>query len=113
MHQLHGLEVTDRGCCVSRTRMEAERNAVRFENERDAQKYMMGDARERSSQILVWDGEAHTYCSYARRARQYVDGTRKQESYLKARGSPQRESRSGSGGMQARVVAHGGHPAPC
>ena len=43
---------------------------------------MTGDAGERSSCIVAWDGEADTYFSCARRARQYVEGTKLQERYL-------------------------------
>ena len=55
--------------------MVAERTAVRFEREQDSRKYMTGDAGERYSRIPGWDGEADTYFSYARRARQFVEGT--------------------------------------
>ena len=74
-------------CCTiisltTRSRMVAERNAVRFEKEQDSRKCMTGDAGERSSRMLGWDGEVHTYFSQARRAQQYVEGTKIQECYL-------------------------------
>ena len=59
--------------------MVAERTAVRFEREQDSRKYMSGDAGERYSRIPGWDGEADTYFSYARRARQFVEGTKIQD----------------------------------
>ena len=52
------------------------------EKEQEPRKYMTGDAGDRSSRIPCWDGEADTYFSYARRARQYVEGTEEQERYL-------------------------------
>ena len=45
-------------------------------------KYMTGDAGQRSSRVPGWDGEADTYFSNARRARQFVEGTKIQERYL-------------------------------
>ena len=56
--------------------MVAERTAVRFEREQDSRKYIPADAGERYSCIPGWDGEADTYFSYARRARQFVEGTK-------------------------------------
>ena len=43
---------------------------------------MTGDARERSSRIPAENGEADAYFSFARRARQYVEGIKKKERYL-------------------------------
>ena len=62
--------------------MVAERAAVRFQREQDSRKYMPGDAGERYSRIPGGDGEADTCFSYARRARQFVEGTKIQERYL-------------------------------
>ena len=56
--------------------MVAAWTAVRFDEEHDSRKYMTGDAGERSSRIPGWDGQADTYFLYARRARQYVEGTK-------------------------------------
>ena len=57
--------------------------AVRFEKEQDSRKNMTGDARERSSRIPAGNGEADAYFSFARRARQYVEGIKKKkERYL-------------------------------
>ena len=62
--------------------MVAERIAVRGEKEHNSQKYITGDAGERSSRFPGWDGEADMCFSYARRACQYVEGTKIQERYL-------------------------------
>ena len=56
--------------------------AVRFEKEQDSRKYMTGDAGERSLCIPAGNGEADAYFSFGRRARQYVEGIKKQERYL-------------------------------
>ena len=56
--------------------------AVRFEEEQDLRKYMTGDTRERSLRIPAGNGEADAYFSFARRARQYVEGRKEQERYL-------------------------------
>ena len=74
-------------CCTlisltTRTRMVADRNAVRFGKEQVSRKYMTRDAGERSSCVPGWDGEADTYFSYARRARQFVEGPRIQRKGL-------------------------------
>ena len=42
---------------------------------------MTGDAGERTSRIPGWHGDADTYFFYARRARQFVEGTKTQELY--------------------------------
>ena len=62
--------------------MVAERTAVRFEREQDSWTYMTGDAGERCARLPGWNREADTYFSCARRARQFVEGTEKQERYL-------------------------------
>ena len=56
--------------------MAAERISLRFEKEQDSRKYMTG---ERYSRI---PGEADTYLTFARRARQFFEGTKIQERYL-------------------------------
>ena len=48
----------------------------------DSPTYTTGDAGERYSRLPGWDGEADTYFSYTRRARQFVEGTKIQERYL-------------------------------
>ena len=73
----------------TRSKMVAERIAVRRQREQDSRKYMTGDAGEQYSRSPGWDGEAETYFSYARRARQFVEGTKKQERYL---GGPRLEA---------------------
>ena len=67
---------------TTRTRKVAERTAVRFDKEQYSLKTETKDGGERSSRIPGWDGEADTYFSYARRARQFVEGTKIQERYL-------------------------------
>ena len=59
--------------------MVAEWTALRFENEQDSRTCVTD--RERSSRIPGWDGEAGTYLAYARRLRQYVQGTKIRERY--------------------------------
>ena len=62
--------------------MVAEWTDVFFEKDQDSRTYMTGDAGERTSRIPGWHGDADTYFFYARRARQFVEGTKTQELYL-------------------------------
>ena len=85
--------------------MVAERTAVRFEREQDSWTYMTGDAGERCARIPGWNREADTYFSCARRARQFVEGTEKQERYLCGpRLEAQLTGRICRRGVQARLV---------
>ena len=62
--------------------MVAEWTDVFFEKDQDSRTNMTGDAGEQPSRIPGWHGDADTYFSYARRAGQFVEGTKTQELYL-------------------------------